>query len=388
MKVRSQILVVAVLAAGGAAAWYYADQNAGDTSAAGAGAMTGGRALPVVAVQVRIGSVTVTVEAVGTAQANEAVTITPRRTATVQKIAFVEGERVSAGEVLVELDSSEFRANLEEMRAIRDEAKSLHDRARALYQNRHVSRARVDTLFAALRAAEAKVKADEARLAEFVIRAPFAGRLGLRRVSVGALVTPGTVITTLDDTRRIKVDFRVPETALAHMRPGLPIYAQSASFPDRTFAGRVQTIDTRIDPVTRSIELRASIPNREELLKPGMFLTARLSLATRDDAILVPEEAIISSGTDQFVFVVAGGKAVKTRVTLGQRGRGEVEITDGLEPGALVITRGLQKVRTGMPVKVSGAAPLGSAPALARLRLTGARWFSPTFRSSGRCWPR
>lgn len=359
MKVRSQILVVAVLAAGAAAAWFYADQNGGDTAPASAGGMTGARAVPVVAVQARTGTVTVTVEAVGTAQANEAVTITPKRTATVQKIAFVEGERVSAGKVLVELDSNEFRANLEEMRAIRDEAKSLYDRSRALYEKRNVSRARVDTLFTALRAAEAKVKADEARLAEFFIRAPFAGRLGLRRVSAGALVTPGTVITTLDDSRRIKVDFRVPETALAHMRPGLPIDAQSASFPGRTFEGQVQTIDSRVDPVTRSIELRASIPNPEDLLKPGMFLTARLALATRDDAILVPEEAIISNGTDQFVFVVAAGKAVKTRVTLGQRGRGEVEITDGLEPGALVITRGLQKVRTGMPVKVGGAAPSG-----------------------------
>ena len=357
MKVRSQILVVAVLAAGAAAAWYYADQNAGGTSPADGRGMKGGRALPVVAVQARTGSVTVTVEAVGTAQANEAVTITPKRTATVKKIAFIEGERVSAGKVLVELDSIEFRANLEEMRAIRDEAKSLYDRSRALYQKRNVSRARVDTLFTALRAAEAKVKADEARLAEFFIRAPFAGRLGLRRVSAGALVTPGTVITTLDDTRRIKVDFRVPETALAHIRPGLPIDAQSASFPGRSFKGRVQTIDSRVDPVTRSIELRASIPNRDELLKPGMFLTARLTLATRDDAILVPEEAIISNGTNQFVFVVAGGKAVKTRVTLGQRGRGEVEITDGLERGAQVIIRGLQKVRSGMSVKMGGPTP-------------------------------
>ena len=319
MRVWSQFAVVAVLALAGGTAWYYAGPGADDSQATRGPGAGRGRAVTVEVVPARRGAVTLSVEAVGTARANEAVTITPKMAAIVERIGFTEGQWVVAGDVLVELDANELKANLEEKRAVRDEARKLYDRARSLLKNRNVSQSRVDTLFAALQATEARVRADEARLGEYVIRAPFAGRLGLRRVSVGALVTPGTMITTLDDTSRIKVDFRVPATALAHVRPGLAIEARSASYPDRAFAGEVVTIDSRIDPVTRAIELRAHFANADGRLKPGMFLIAALSLATRDDAVLIPEEAVVASGNDHFVFTVVDGKAVKKSVTLGQR---------------------------------------------------------------------
>ena len=354
MRVWSQFAVVAVLALAGGTAWYYAGPGADDSQATRGPGAGRGRAVTVEVVPARRGTVTLSVEAVGTARANEAVTITPKMAAIVERIGFTEGQWVVAGDVLVELDANELKANLEEKRAVRDEARKLYDRARSLLKNRNVSQSRVDTLFAALQATEARVRADEARLGEYVIRAPFAGRLGLRRVSVGALVTPGTMITTLDDTSRIKVDFRVPATALAHVRPGLAIEARSASYPDRAFAGEVVTIDSRIDPVTRAIELRAHFANADGRLKPGMFLIAALSLATRDDAVLIPEEAVVASGNDHFVFTVVDGKAVKKSVTLGQRLEGEVEVLAGLIAGDTVVRGGIQKVRDGVAVNPAG----------------------------------
>ena len=293
---------------------------------------------------------TITVEAVGTALANEAVTITPKVTGLIRKISFKEGSRVNKGDILVELDATELNANLEEIRAGRQQAQRLYDRALALYKNRTVSKARIDELEAALEAAEARVRANEARLQDYVIRAPFSGRLGLRRVSLGALVNPGAEITTLDDTSRVKVDFRVPESVLSLARPGLAIQAESITYSE-IFIGVVKTLDSRVDPVTRSIELRTEFPNPDGRLKPGMFLTAKLAIDSRDNAVLVPEEALISRGTTHFVFIVRDGKASRTRVRIGERLIGEVEILEGVVAGDDVVVRGLQKIRDGSAVK-------------------------------------
>ena len=350
MKTQHQLLIVAALVLFAALAWYVSDQRAETTAQAGSGSAAGPPAVPVEVSAAREDTVAVTVEAVGTAQANEAVVITPKVTGLVKRISFAGGEWVKAGVVLLELDSSELGANLEEKRAEHQQAQRLHDRARALLKNKNISQARVDELEAELEAAKARVRADEARLRDYVIRAPFAGRLGLRRVSVGALVNPGDIITTLDDTSRIKVDFRVPESVLAHARPGLAIQAESVSYSDVRFTGTVIKVDSRIDPVTRSVELRAEFPNPDELLKPGMFLTAKLALASRPGAVLIPEEALVSQGNEHYVFLVIEGRAVRTKVTLGQRLIGEVEALTGLQPGDQVITRGIQKIRDGVPV--------------------------------------
>jgi membrane fusion protein (multidrug efflux system) len=352
MKVITQLVVVAALAAIGGGGWYYKDRL--PFGAAPVANTTGGgldRAVPVEVAPARSGKVTVAVEAVGTARADEAVTITSKVRGVVTRIAFREGQKVKAGTVLVETDASELQAELEEKRAERDNAQRLYDRAKRLLKTRNVPEAQVDALMGDLEAAEARVRADEARLADYVIRAPFSGRLGLRRVSLGALVEPGDEITTLDDVTPIKLDFEVPETALGRLAPGLQVSARSAALAGRTFSGKVTTIDSRVDPVTRSVAVRAEIPNGDEILKPGMFLNVRLVVATRAEAVLVPEEALISTGSGQFVFVVEGDTAVRTAVTLGQRLPGEVEVLTGLEPGILVVVGGLQKLRDGAPVK-------------------------------------
>lgn len=363
MRLVTQAIVVAVLAAGGAGAWYYyqgvkntANEAVQQRQAAQA------RAVPVELVRAATGSVQDIVEAVGTARANEAVTLTPKVSGIIRKIAFTEGQRVKAGQIIVELDASEIEAKLQETRTMRENTARLYDRALRLLQTRSIAQARVDDLEAQLNASDARIRADEARMSDYVIRAPFDGRVGLRRVSIGALVTPGTEVATLDDTTSIKVDFRVPESALRAIKVGNKVEARSPAYPDRVFSGTVTTIGTRVDATTRSVELRAEIPNRDEALKPGMFLTAALVVETRDNAVLVPEEAVVSSGTRHFVYTIADGRAKETPVTLGNQKDGKIEIRSGIAIGTPVVTGGIIKIRDGIAVRPLGAPPAGGGP--------------------------
>ena len=361
MKIITQVIVVAALASAGGGTWYYQDQSpSGAAMEPQQQSQRSRRAVLVEVAEARRGDVTVTVEAVGTSQANEAVTITSKVTGMVTKIRFKEGQRVKVGTILVELDSRELQAELDEMRAERDQAERLHARSQKLLATRNVALARVEELYGDLMAAEARVRADEARLADYVIRAPFSGRLGLRRVSVGALISPGVEITTLDDTSRIKVDFRVPESALAYVAEGQAVSARSAAFPGRTFRGRVTTIGSRVDPVTRSVEARAEFANKDDALRPGMFLTSTLTTETRKGAVLIPEEAVVASAQGHFVFTVVDGKVAKRAVVLGEYVSGEIEVLSGIDAGTPVIVGGVQKVRDGTPVKAVPAERAGA----------------------------
>ena len=171
-------------------------------------------------------------------------------------------------------------------------------------------------------------------------------------------MNPGTVITTLDDTGSIKLDFTVAETYLAALSPGLSISARSAAYPGRTFDGRIASVDSRVDPTTRSVIVRALVPNPDGLLKPGMFLTVRISRGAAD-ALVLPEEALVPEQGDVFVFVVADGKAEKRLVRIGQRRVGSVQVVQGLAEGDSVVTEGTQKLRDGVAVKV--VQPTGDA---------------------------
>ena len=351
MRIVNQLLVVAALAAVGGGAWYYTQQKpaAGPTPQAGAPRTAPPMAVETVAVET--GVVVDVVEAVGTARAREAVVITPKVPAMVKKISFTEGERVKANQVLVELDAREIEARLEETRVMRENSQRLYDRSTKLFETRNVPQSRVEELQAQLEAAGARIRADEARLADYVIRAPFDGRMGLRRISLGALVTPGVEISTLDDTSSIKMDFKVPENALRSLQPGAKVEARSSAYPGRVFTGTVTTIGTRVDATSRSIELRAEVPNKDDALRPGMFLTASLVVDTRPQALLVPEAAVLSNGDNHTVFVVAEGKAKQVPVRLGQSRDGKIEIRSGVNAGDAVITGGLVKVRDGQAVR-------------------------------------
>ena len=183
-----------------------------------------------------------------------------------------------------------------------------------------------------------------------MIRAPFAGRVGLRRVSVGSLVNPGAVITTLDDTSVVKVDFAVPENDIAALREGLSISARSSAYPSREFQGRVQSVDARIDAASRAVTVRAVVPNGDGLLRSGMFVTV---LLTRDqrEAVVIPEEALVPEQDRQYVFVVADGKSVRREVQIGTRQPGRVEIVSGLTAGERIVVEGTVKVRDGEAVR-------------------------------------
>ena len=305
-----------------------------------------------------------TVEAVGTARANESVEVRPQISQTIRRIAFIEGQEVEAGEVLIELDDAEMLAAVAAAKATLVDAESRYRRAQELYRSDLASASDLETLEARRDAALAAHDAAKARLAETVVRAPFAGRVGLRRVSLGALVGPSVVITTLDDTDPIKLDFEVPESALGRLAEGLPVEAHSAAWPDTTFHGSVATIDTRVDPVSRTVAVRAVVANSARLLRPGMFLSVRL-LRRDVTALVVPEQSIVPEQSEQYVLVVSddGGTVEKRRVVTGRRRPGQVEILSGLAEGELVVAEGTQKARPGGTVEIVGRIESSAAPA-------------------------
>lgn len=289
-------------------------------------------------------------EAVGSARANEAVDITAKVSNRVTAIAFREGQQVKAGDVLVEFDSEQARANLAEAEAALRDSRSQFNRSRELFATKALSEAQLDQLQATLSMNEARVAGARSQLNDTIIRAPFPGRVGLRNVSVGSFVSPTAVITTLDDTSVIKLDFSVPEAFLAQIREGLEVRARTTAYADDVFKGKVSSIDSRLDPVSRAVLVRARIDNRDGRLKPGMLMTVNLVRADAS-ALLIPEQALIPQGDRKFVFVVRDDKAVQTEVATGRRRPGEVEILKGLVEGDVIVVEGTQKVRDGLPVK-------------------------------------
>lgn len=304
---------------------------------------------------VTTGNVTATITAVGTLQADESVVIRPEIAGRVAEIHFAEGQPVAAGTLLLRLDDSVARAEYEQAEADLALAKSNYDRAIDLFKKGSGSARTRDETLAALQAANARVALARATLDKTRIVAPFSGLLGLRQVSIGDYLTPGQAIVNLEDVDPVKVDFRVPETFLARVHQGQSVQVQVDAFPDRNFSGEVYALDPRIDATGRSVALRARIANSEGLLRPGLF--ARVSLVTeqRDDALLIPEQAIFARGAESFVYVVHDGKAKLTRIALGLRQGAQVEVVEGLSAGDQVVSAGHLKLRDGAPVRPVGS---------------------------------
>lgn len=291
-------------------------------------------------------------EALGNARANEAVEIRPKITATLTAILFEEGQTVAAGDVLVKLDNLEQVADLAAAKAALVNSEARYQRSKELFSTNVVAKSQLLQDEAKKIADEAMVSVARSRLADTIVRAPFAGRIGLRRVSLGSLTGPDTVITTLDDTDVIKVDFDLPEVYLSRLVPGLIVKARSAAWPEQVFTGSVSSVDTRVDPVSRTIRVRSVVPNGDGLLRPGMFLTVTL-LNDTIEALVIPERALIPERSVQYVFVVSDDQLAERRVVrIGRRRPGEVEILEGLAAGELVIVDGTQKARDGQAVKI------------------------------------
>jgi membrane fusion protein (multidrug efflux system) len=293
-----------------------------------------------------------TIEALGTARANEAVEIRPQMSERIVSIHFEEGQPVAAGTILVRLDDTRARADVAAARAALVASQAQLDRAAQLREARSLAQSEYDTRLAQRDSDRAALAVAESALADATLRAPFEGRVGLRRVSVGSLVDPGTVITTLDDSDPIKLDFDVPETALAHLEPGGTVVARSAAWPDERFEGQVASIDTRVDPVSRTVTARALVPNSDGRLRPGMFFTVTL-LRDQVQALVVPEEAIVPEQSRQFVWVVSDdGRVERREVQTGRRRPSLVEVLSGLQPGERVVVEGTQRARPGGTVEV------------------------------------
>jgi len=313
------------------------------------------------------------IEAVGTASATQSVEITSKAANTVTAIRFGEDQLVRRGAVLVEFDSTQIRAELSGAEAALAESQAQYDRSRQLQSSNVLSRAQLDQIEAALKTNQAAVGVARAKLSDTVIRAPFDGRTGFRNISLGSFVTPGTVVTTLDDTSIIKLDFTVPQTYLSSVKRDIPISARTNGLPGREFVGNVSALGSRIDPVTRSITVRAELPNKDGLLRPGMFMTVNL-VAENEPVLTVPEAALVPEQGSTYVFAVVDSRVEQRKVTTGRRKPGVVEITSGVQEGDRVIVDGTLKVRDGAAVTeadvdptLTGVTPVPAKPAERRV---------------------
>ncbi|MBN9531314.1 MAG: efflux RND transporter periplasmic adaptor subunit [Alphaproteobacteria bacterium] len=366
MRLVTQVAVVAIIAGVGAGAWAYRDQLPFLTAKTATSAATPQvQRTPVETAKARTEEVRKQIDAVATTLANEAVTVTAKTAGIIRRINFHDGQKVPAGFVLVELDAGESQAKIDEMRSAVENARANLDRANQLLSTNNVAKAKVDELKTTFSAAEARLRAEQAKFSDYMIKAPFGGKIGLRNISLGALIRPGDVVTTLDDISIIKLEFDVTEAdfGTGQVRVGRTVHATGAGIPGQQIEGKVTAIDTRLDPVTRTVRVRAEIQNGDEVLKPGMFMNARLVLERRPDAVVVPEQAILSRGSDQFVYIVRDGVAHMTPVTLGQRMVGKVEIAQGVKAGDDVVTAGLQQVRDKAQVRQATAANEQPKPA-------------------------
>lgn len=331
--------------------------------ARGPGGGPPGGGTTVLAATVAMHSFTDGLQALGTAQSRESIVLTPKVADTIRAIRFDSGDRVRRGQVLVEMSSVEQAADLAEVRASNQAAQEELRRYQELYDRGFASQARLDTVRAAAEAAEARLNAGGSRIADRTIRAPFNGVVGLRTASPGQFMRPGDQIGTLDDISEMRLDFDVPETQIARLTTGVEIVARTSAYPDRTFTGRVENIDSRINPTTRTVRVRAMLPNRDERLRPGMLMTVEVRSNARD-ALAVPEIAIIDRADGAFVYRVANvdgrQQSDLVRIVTGARSNGMAEVLEGLDAGDMVVTEGLQSVRPGQPVQV--AAPGSQAP--------------------------
>ena len=302
-----------------------------------------------------------TVQALGTVQARESVVLTAKVSETVEAVHFDSGDVVTAGAPLVTLSGRQQRAGLAEAQAAANEAQKLYQRMDNLGEQQLIARSTLDTQRATRDAANARVAQIRAQLSDRVIRAPFAGVLGLRQVSPGALVSPGTAIATLDDTARVYVDFPVPEAALSHLAAGQQLTATSTAYPGREFTGTVATVASRIDPATRAVTVRGEFANADRALRPGMLMQVTLIRPERK-ALLIPEIAVVQIGNSSFVYRVRADDTVeRADIGIGGRRDGMVEVVSGLEAGDRIVIDGTGKLRAG--VKVDASVEAATRPA-------------------------
>lgn len=307
---------------------------------------------PVETVAAELGRVVDRVEALGALSANESVPIALEVGGRIRALRFREGDMVEAGATLVELDAAVARAELSLAQANLSLAEDAVQRSRTLVQRGAGTQVSLEQATAQLAIARANVAAAEARLERLSVDAPFAGVVGLRNVSVGAIIQPGAVVAILTSLDPIKVDFGVPELLLGQVRVGQEVDVRVDAMPDRIFRGRVDAIDPVVEASGRALRLRATVPNRERVLRPGLFARISVTTGVRERAVTVPEAALIASptGQDYAAYRVRDGRAELAEVVIGRREGGRVEIAEGLAAGDLVVVAGQAALRDGAAV--------------------------------------
>lgn len=380
------VAVVGLLVASAAAYWF---QNRPTRSAdtamapgaaprAGAGASAPAGAGPSGPVAVEVGKVeAVTLaddaQAVGSLRARQSVVVRPEVSGRVAKLGFVDGQRVRRGQLLVQLDDTLQQAQLRQAEAQAGIARTNLQRSRELLAQNFVSQSAVDQNAATLQVAEAQVALARAQLARMRIEAPFDGIAGIRSVNVGDYLKDGADVVTLEDTGAVYVDFRLPERFLAQIRPAQSVEVALDALPGRSFEAKVEAIDSQLDANGRSLLVRARLDNTKGVLRSGMFARVRIVFATRENALVVPEEALVPQGNRQYLVKVIDGPngsklSQRLEARIGVRLPGKVEILEGLKAGDTVVTAGQARLMRPEPVPlrvVDVSRPPAGAPGAA-----------------------
>lgn len=337
-------------------------------SAPAAGAPAKPAGLPVRATTVTVAAADSEVSAVGNLIAAESVVIRPEIAGRVVRLQIQEGQAVQKGARLLELDQAELQAQLAGSTANAKTETQRYDRTKELFDKSFISQEALDVARGNMNRAKSRQKQDEALLAKTVINAPFSGVLGLRQVSLGAYVKAGDDIVRLDNIASLKMDFRVPELYAPKLKSGQTVSLRVDAYPSETFTGKIYALEPSMDEKTRTIMARAEVPNQKAKLRPGMFARVNVLLESHGNALWVPEQAIWPQGNDAFVYRVADGKAHLTKVEIGLRRPGSVQIAKGVQEGDTIVTDGQMKLKDGAPVMVLPATPPtaqapGSGPA-------------------------
>ena len=373
MAASRKVLVIAVSAAALVALGtyaYYANrggmQAAPQAKPGGPGGPLGGFAIPVETAKVSLASLQDDVGAIGSLRSNESVVVRPEVSGRISAIDFTEGAQVRKGAPLILLDSSTQAAEVQQARANLALAQANFKRTQDLEKSKFVSANAGDQALNGLKVAEASVALAEARFAKMQIHAPFNATIGLRQVSVGDYVKEGQDLVTLEDMSTLKLDFRLPEAYFAKLKLGQEVEVKTEAFPNQPFKARLMAIDPLVDQAGRALLLRARLDNPQGKLRPGMFANVRLIFAERARAMIIPEEALVPVGTDQFVYKVVEGKVQRVQIKIGLRRNARVEVIEGLKPDDEVVTAGHLKIRDGAQVSSRPPSPSpASAPAKA-----------------------
>jgi membrane fusion protein (multidrug efflux system) len=316
------------------------------------------RAVAVEAAPARGATTTTDIRAIGSLRSDESVQIASEIAGRIEQINFTEGGVVAAGDVLIKLDDDLVQAQVADAKARFELAEANDARAKKLEPTGFVTGKKVDEAEATLETTRAALELARVRLSKHTIKAPFAGAVGLRKVSPGSYIGVGTAIVNLEKIDVLKLDFKLPEQFLPSVGVGQSVDVMVDAHPGKAFLGEIYAIDPLVDVNGRALALRAKLPNADLLLRPGLFARVLVKGKQTREVVLAPESAIVPRGGENFVFRIEAGKAVEAKVKLGERRGAEVEILEGVLPNTLLVTAGQLKLRNGLPVEVIETEPV------------------------------